>query len=121
LGATLERRTAEPGERSEEHIGHHFIWDQQPALGERADLRGKFAPYAKYPGAISLGPAGILPAVRARTRSEVIACTLDPALTDSLEQELDSRPTASLHERPGIEDEVHRLSSVSTYETDSAG
>jgi hypothetical protein len=58
-GAALERRTAEPGERSEEHIGHHFIilWDQQPALGARADLRGKFAPYAKYPGAISLGPA----------------------------------------------------------------
>jgi hypothetical protein len=92
---------------SEEHIGHHFIilWDQQPALVERADLRGKFAPYAKYPGAISLGPAGILPAVRARTRSDVIACTLDPALTAHLEQELDSRPTASLQERPGIEDE----------------
>jgi hypothetical protein len=62
------------------------------------NLRGKFAPYAKYPGTISLGPAGILPAVRARTRSDVIACTLDPALTDYLEQELDSRPIASLHE-----------------------
>jgi hypothetical protein len=123
-GVALERRTAEPGERSEEHVDHHFIvlWDRQPALGERADLRGKFAPYAKYPGAISLGAAGILPAVRARTRSDVIACTLDPALTDHLEQELDSRPTASLHERAGIEDEgLHRLLLLLLSESDGGG
>jgi AraC family transcriptional regulator len=123
-GAALERRTAEPGERSEEHIGHHFIilWDRQPALGERADLRGKFAPYAKYPGTISLGPANILPAVRARTRSDAIACTLDPALTDHLEQELDSRPTASFHERNAIEDEgLHRLLLLLLAESEGGG
>jgi hypothetical protein len=123
-GVAIERRTAEPGESPEEEVDHHFIamWDRQAALGERADLRGKFVPYAKYPGTISLGPANILPAVRARTRSDVIACTLDPALTDYLEQELDFRPTASLHERPGIEDEgLHRLLLLLLAESEGGG
>ncbi len=123
-GFVLERRSKEIGERAEERLDNHFIvlWDRQPALGERADLRGKFAPYAKYPGAISLGPAGILPAVRMRSRSEVIACTLDPTFTDGLEQELDVRSTASLHERPGIDDEgLHRLLLLLLAESEGGG
>lgn len=58
-GVAIERRTAEPGESPEEEVDHHFIamWDRQAALGERADLRGKFVPYAA-------GASRLLPSLR---------------------------------------------------------
>src|SRR5258708_40155992 len=78
-GFALGRQEAPAGERSEELLDRHYmvLWTGEPAFGERADRRGLLAPYAKYPGTLSLGTAGVLPAVRARTPSSGIACTLD--------------------------------------------
>jgi AraC family transcriptional regulator len=105
-GFTLERRRVAAGERAEEVIGDHFLvlWQGQPALGERADRGGRFAPYAKYPGMLSIGPAGILPAVRARNEAHVVACALEPRFAEHVELELDARLNAPLHEQIGFED-----------------
>lgn len=83
---------------------------------------GASSPYAKYPGELSLGTPGTLPAVRARTPSNVLACTINPLFTDKLESELDVRPTVSLHEQPGIQDHgLHQLLLLLAAESEAQG
>ncbi|MET0411949.1 MAG: AraC family transcriptional regulator [Polyangiaceae bacterium] len=104
---TLERRLVMSGERVEEVMDHHFIalWEHETALGERADIRGRFAPYVKHPGALSMGPPGLLPAVRARNESWVVACAIEPGFAQGVDAELDTRPTSAPHELLGFEDQ----------------
>lgn len=104
----IERRLSEPGERAEENISDHFIllWDERSSLGERADLRGRFAPYSKGANVISLGPPGVLPEIRAHTPSRVIACTMDAEFINGVINESDLQLDQSLlHEQAGIADD----------------
>jgi AraC family transcriptional regulator len=109
-GFALGRQEVPAGERSEELLARHYmvLWTGEPAFGERADRQGLLAPYAKYPGTLSLGTAGVIPAVRARTPTSGIACTLDPDYITGIERELDARPVSSLCPQLGIEDEGMR-------------
>jgi AraC family transcriptional regulator len=123
-GITLERRTCPPLEFPKDRLNNHYIllWDRHVARGERAGPSGKFVPWAKCPGTISLGVAGILPRIKALNRCDFIVCMLDPVLTESCDQGLDARPTASLHDRPGIEDEgIRRLLLLLDAESEGGG
>jgi AraC family transcriptional regulator len=85
----------------------HFVilWKLHSTRGERADLRGHFAPYSKHPNTLSTGVPGILPAVRTFTKSEVVVSAFDPAFIASIEEELDMLPVDSLHEQKGVHDQ----------------
>jgi hypothetical protein len=73
-GAALERRTADPGKRSEEHIGHHSscCGTSNPLWGSARISAASSPRMPKYPSAISFALPAFCPAVRARTRSEVL-------------------------------------------------
>lgn len=109
-GLTLERRLVDAAEHSEAAIDRHYIilWDTHMYSGERADRRGRFAPYSKNPGMLSLCPSGILPAHRGFTKTEAMVCALDPVFVKGIEEELDLRPIESIHEQLGIHDEGSR-------------
>jgi len=78
------------GEKPEKASDYHFIalWDIYSCHGERADLHGRFIPYSKRPGAISMYPAGIIPAQRILTKSEVVVCAADPLLINEIKKTL---------------------------------
>jgi AraC family transcriptional regulator len=121
---TIERRSGPPGERSEETIDKHYavLWITQLAMGERADLHGQFAHYTKYPGTLSLGMPGMLPAVRAYTRTEVVACTLEPGFMSKVEEDLDPHPIGSLHDQLGMHDAgISQLMSLLVAEAETDG
>jgi hypothetical protein len=69
-GFVIERHSVEEGERAEEFSDHHFVvlWDVHSCHGERTDPNGRFIPYLRHPGAISLFPAGAIPALRKLTK-----------------------------------------------------
>jgi AraC family transcriptional regulator len=109
-GVTVERRSSEAGERPEAASDSYFIvlWDTHSTHGERADVRGQFAPYVKHPGTISICVPGIIPRVRAFSKTEAVVCALNPAFLAGIEEELDCRPGASMHDRLGITDTALR-------------
>ena len=123
-GFAIERHHVPAGERPEKCSDHHFIllWDVHSCHGERADQNGRFVPYARRPGAISLFPAGTIAAVRNSTKMEVIAGALSPSLISGVEQELDRRPSESLHEKPNFQDDSLRmLMSLLITESEAGG
>ena len=105
-GVTVERRIAEAGERPEADSDSYFIvlWETHSTHGERADVRGKFAPYIKHPGTISTCVPGIIPRVRSFSKTEAVVCALNPVFLAGIEEELDYRPSGSMHDQLGITD-----------------
>jgi AraC family transcriptional regulator len=123
-GFTLERRRVDAAEHSEAAIARHYIilWDAHLYRGERADVRGRFAPYSKTPGMLSLCPSGILPAHRGFTETEAVICALDPVFVNGIEEELDLRPIESIHEQLGIHDAgLRQLTSLLEAEAKAGG
>jgi AraC family transcriptional regulator len=114
----------EPGEKPEGVIDHHYVvlWDMHSAFGERADRRGQFAPYSKHPGTVSTCLPGILPALRAYTKIEVIVCAFSQSFLGKIEEELDRRPAPPLSEQYGIHDvRILQLMTLLALEVDAGG
>jgi AraC family transcriptional regulator len=105
-GVTVERRSTEAGERPEAVSDHYFVvlWETHSTHGERADVRGQFAPYVKHPGTISICIPGIIPRVRAFSKTEAVVCALNPAFLAGIEDELDRPPANPLRDLLGITD-----------------
>ncbi|ADV82029.1 helix-turn-helix domain-containing protein [Terriglobus saanensis] len=105
-GITVERRSTEAGERPEAASDHYFIvlWETHSTHGEREDVRGQFASYIKHPGTISTCIPGIIPRVRAFSKTEAIVCALNPVFLAGIEDELDCRPTDPMRSQLGITD-----------------
>lgn len=123
-GISVERLTVEPGEKSESVIDHHYVilWDMHSAFGERADLRGKFAPYSKHPGTVSTCVPGIRPAIRAYTKTEAIVCALSQSFLAEIEDELGRRRVGPFHEQLGIDDVgLRQLVTLLATEVDDGG
>ena len=52
--------------------------------------------YVKQPGALSLIPAGVSPAMRAETEFDLVVCAFDSTLVSGLDSELERRPEGEL-------------------------
>jgi AraC family transcriptional regulator len=104
-GFVIERRIAEPAEKPELLLDHHFLilWDRV-AEGEMAYRSGKFAPYRKVRNTITTCLPGVRPATRSRSKHEVIVCALQPKFVSEIEEELDRRPYGSLRALYGASD-----------------
>lgn len=122
-GFTIERHQLPAGERPEKHSDHHFIvlWDIPACNGERAE-KGRFVPYARRPGAISMFTSGVIGAVRNFNEMEVTVGALSPSLMSEIEQELDQRPNGSLHEKLNFQDNgLRMLMSLLAAESEAGG
>ena len=123
-GFVIERHSLPEGERPAKSSDHHFIalWDTHSCHGERADPKGRFIPFTRRPGAVSLFTAGIIGAVRNLTKMEVIVGALNPSLISEIEQELDRHPTKPLHEKLNFQDAgLRMLMSRLTTESEAGG
>jgi hypothetical protein len=103
----VERRVIEPHFRKEETLGPHYLllWGDKPTLVDRAYRGRHFTRLVKQPGTLSMGTAGILPAVRAHSAYDVVACVLSPEFVDLCSLESDLGHTARPHEHLGVTDE----------------
>jgi hypothetical protein len=120
----IERRTSPPGETPELTIEHHslILWDVHVAEGETAERNGRFSPYKKYPNTISTRLPGIRPAIRSRSKHEVIIGTLDPDFIRGIEVELDKRPSGTFHELCGAYDpDLRNLLLLLVKESETGG
>jgi AraC family transcriptional regulator len=98
-GLAIERRTIQPSEHPEVTLGHHFLilWEQHVAEGEIKYRRGQFTPYRKLPNTITTYLPEVRPAVRNRSKHEVIVCSMDPAFLHGVEEEMDKNPEGTIH------------------------
>jgi AraC family transcriptional regulator len=123
-GFAIERHRVEVGERSENFSDHHFIvlWNVHSCHGERADLSGRYKPYFRRPGSLSLFAAGVFPAVRNFTKMEVIIGAASPALVSTIEDELDQRPLGQLNDKLNFQDAgLRMLMSLLIAESEAGG
>jgi AraC family transcriptional regulator len=105
-GFAIERRIADPAEKPEVLLDHHFLilWDDPIAEGEMAYRSGQFAPYRKFRNTITTCLPGIRPATRSLSKHEVIVCAMQPKFVSEIEEELDKRPLGSLRPLYGASD-----------------
>jgi AraC family transcriptional regulator len=123
-GFAIERHSLPAGERPEKYSDHHFIVlrDEHPCHGERADENGRFVPYRRRPGAISLFTAGIIREVRNVTGMEIIVGALSPALINEIRDEFDRQPRNALHETLNFQDDsLRKLMSLLITESEAGG
>lgn len=105
-GIVVERRIAPPIERTEETLDHHYIilWQGRPTIADREYKTGRFTRVVKPPGSLSLGAAGRLPAVKAKSPYDVIACVIDPVVAERVAQEFEENVGSGVREHLGIYD-----------------
>jgi AraC family transcriptional regulator len=122
-GFAIERHSVPEGERPEKSSDHHFIalWEAHSCHGERA-ANGRFIPFSRRPGAVSLFTAGVIGAVRNLSKMEVIVGALSPSLVNGIELELDRRPIEPLHEKLNFQDAgLRMLMSLLITESEAGG
>jgi AraC family transcriptional regulator len=120
----VERRVVGAVERAEEQLDHHYLlfWSGEPTIAEREYRPGRFQRVIKRAGTISLGSAGRLPAVRALTPYDVIACVIDATAAQRHLDELEYSGTYRLHQHLGIVDQpLAYLMKLLMLEVDSEG
>jgi AraC family transcriptional regulator len=120
----IERRITLPAEKPESLLQHHFLilWDVHVAEGEIAYRSGRFSPYKKYPNTITTCFPGIRPAVRNRSKHEVIVAAVHPDLIRGLEEELDKRPAGTFHGLYGADDaDLRNLLLLLVKESEAGG
>ena len=123
-GLDIERHVVEVRERPEVVSNHHLLllWQNRPAVGERAARQGKFVRYRKMPGSITAYVPGPVPAVRCFETFEAVFCALSPEVVSGVENELDRRPPGTLHELYGATDPaLQRLMSLLVDEAAAGG
>lgn len=86
----VERHTAAPGERPEVPLDRLVIEVSDGALahGERPDRWGKMSPYTKEPRSLYVFAGGVIPAVRAATNTDLIACAFDVDFVARVSEEM---------------------------------
>jgi len=79
------------------------MWRHARGCGE-LKIDGRFRPYTKYPGFLTLFPAGQMPAFRVFTRSQFVVFAIRRSYLEALELEMDRRPTEEMRVRTGFQD-----------------
>ena len=95
-GFVLERRVFFPetclGNSIDRHERHVIaMLCSSVSRGERLDLAGKFVPYMKTSGAITVLPKGPAPHSRLLTSSDQLYCSFEEEFIDSVAGEMDDR------------------------------
>jgi AraC family transcriptional regulator len=119
----IERRAILPEEKSEITLRHHFmvLWGGV-AEGEGAYRGGRFSPYKKFPNTITTVLPGTRPAMRSRSRHEVIVGALHPDFLRGIEEELDTRPNEAFQPLYGTNDpDLRTLLSLLQKESETGG
>jgi len=105
-GIVVEHHFAQPGEKPLTATRHHFVeLATGLSYGERPDRRGRFLPYSKQPGAMSIYAGGILPHLYPSTQTELIVCGLEPDFVAKVAEELEATGPVALGEKIGFQDE----------------
>ena len=123
-GFTLEKHSAEPGERPERLSERHILglWSGDIAYGERPNGRGGFEPYAVNPGTVTFLPAGWIPAIRVTNSFEITLCLLESDFMQGVMSELDRQPTQELRYLPAIDDpSIRQLMTLLSVEARQGG
>jgi AraC family transcriptional regulator len=123
-GIAVERRIIPLGEIPELPIHQHFLllWDSNAARGERQHRPGQFVPYWKLPNTISTLPPGVRSAYRHATENKVVVCAMPQQFLDGVEEELDHRPSGTIHGLYGTDDPTLRdLILLLAKEADAGG
>jgi AraC family transcriptional regulator len=92
-GAAIERYHGGPNEGPNAASPQHILTmgSRFPARFERTVGHHNSVLYVRAPGALSLVPAGVCPAISARSEFELIVCALDASLVTEVHAELDRR------------------------------
>jgi AraC family transcriptional regulator len=109
-GLVIESHRGEPGERPESVAEQYILglWCKHTALGEHISGRGRYVPFAKRPGTITLSPpGGILPRVRSSNPFEIVLCALDLSFVNGVRDELE-RPADEVRYQTGFYDATLR-------------
>src|SRR5215467_1559545 len=119
----IERRTTLPYEKPGVELQNHFLilWDVHVAEGEIACRDGRFVDYKKYPNTITTRHES-RPAIRSRSKHEVIVGTLGGDFVRGIEEEIDKPPSGTFHELYGTGDpELRNLLLLLMKESDTGG
>jgi AraC family transcriptional regulator len=99
-----------------------IMWLRAQGNGELKVDGGHFMPYTKYPGFLSLFPAGSIPAARTFARSQLLVFAIRRSFIEALEIEMDRRPTEEMRIQTGFQDaELRQLMSLVSAEAESGG
>jgi AraC family transcriptional regulator len=106
-GLSVQRRLAPAEERREETLDNHYIvlW-RDTMVADRAYRAGRFARVVKPRGTVSLGSAGLLPAVRPLSAYNIVACIIDQRMVGQAVVESNAKSVPPLHEHLGLEDSL---------------
>ena len=119
----IERRTTVPCEKPEVGLQNHFLilWDVHFAEGEIAHRGGRFSPYKKYPNTITTRHE-FRPALRGRSKHEVIVGALNADFVRGIEEELDQRPSGAFQPLYGTDDpDLRNLLLLLAKESETGG
>jgi AraC family transcriptional regulator len=105
-GFFVEKNAMTPGERVLAVSRWHLIsaLGKRPAVFEGKTAHGSVLPFTKPPGALTLVPAGALPAVRLCSSSELISCAVDDAVVQTVVMEDHDGQRLELLFQTGIRD-----------------
>ncbi len=104
-GFFVQRRAAPALERKEEVVNSHYIllW-RDAMLADREYRRGRFTRVVKPKGTLSLGSAGVLPAVRPLSAYNVVACIIDAEAAGRIAAEVAKVKAPSFHQHLAVKD-----------------
>ena len=97
------------------------MWRRARGCGE-LKIDDRFKPYTKYPGLLTLFPAGRMPAFRVFTRSQFVVFAIPRRYLKTLELEMDRRPTEEMRVRTGFQDPgLRHLMNLLSVEVEQGG
>jgi AraC family transcriptional regulator len=105
-GFFIEKHAMTPGERVLGISRWHLIsaLGKRPAVFEGKTAHGSLLPFTKPPGALTLVPVGMIPAVRLSSSSELISCAVEDAVVQTIAMEEREGQTLELLFKTGIRD-----------------
>jgi AraC family transcriptional regulator len=99
-----------------------YMWRRARGNGELKIDGGRFTPYTKYPGDLTLFPPGHFPAARTQTRSQFLMFAIHRSFIETLESEMDRRPATEMRVLTGFQDtELRQLMSFLSAEAENGG
>jgi AraC family transcriptional regulator len=121
----VEELQADVTEREESVLPYASLFMWRGAADGRGELKvdgGRFKPYIKHTGFLSLFPAGQFPAVRTFTHSQFLVFAIRRSFMETLEIEMDRKPTEEMRVLTGFQDSgLRQLMSLLSAEAESGG
>ena len=102
----VEEHSVDVAEREESVPSYvsPLMWSGARGTGEIKVPGGRFMPYTKYRGLLSLYPASHIPAIRTFTRSQFLVLAIRCSFLEALEPEMDRTPAEEMRVQSGFQD-----------------